>query len=356
MMQLSGGQFSIGKRVIGAGYPAYLVAEVSANHKQDFNKAAAIIRAAKDAGADAVKLQTYTADTLTLDSDKPWFRIGAGSIWEGRNLYQLYEEAYTPWEWHPGLKQVAVDAGLDFFSTPFDSSAVEFLETLDVPAHKIASFELVDLPLIRQVAATGKPLIMSTGMATLEEIQEAVDTARAAGATGIALLKCTSAYPSPPEEMNLRAIPYLAQRFGVPIGLSDHTMDVAVPVVAVSLGASIIEKHLTLSRSDGGPDGAFSLEPQEFKAMADAIRIAEKALGEASLGAAGKEEASRAFRRSLFVVQDVKAGERFNAGNVRSIRPGQGLHTRYLPEVMGLTAACNIERGTPLSWEMIARP
>ena len=270
----------------------------------------------------------------------------------GRTLHELYGEAYTPWEWQPRLKKVANDLGMDLFSTPFDATAVDFLEEMGVPAHKLASFELVDIPLIQKMARTGKPLIMSTGMSTVEEIEEAVQTARAAGATQIALLKCTSAYPAPPEEMNLRTIPELSRRFDVPVGLSDHTMDSAVAVAAVALGACIIEKHLTLSRSEPGPDSAFSLEPQEFKAMVDAVRVTEKALGTVHFGIEAKEASSRVFRRSLFVVQDVKQGEPFTSENVRSIRPGYGLHTRHLPEVLGRHATRDIERGTPLSWEL----
>lgn len=347
-------QIKIGQRSIGVGAPVYLIAELSANHGQDFDRAVKIIHAAKDAGADAVKLQTYTPDTMTLNSTRPEFRI-KGTIWEGRNLYELYGEAYTPWEWQPRLKQVANDLGLDLFSTPFDATAVDFLEQMNVPAHKLASFELVDIPLIQKMARTGKPLIMSTGMSTLEEIEEAVQAARQAGATQIALLKCTSAYPSLPEEMNLRTIPEMSRRFGVPVGLSDHTMGTAVPVAAVALGACIIEKHLTLSRSEPGPDSAFSLEPHEFKAMVDAVRVAEKALGEIHFGIGEKEASSRVFRRSLFVVQDVKRGEPFTADNVRSIRPGHGLHTRHLAEVLGRHAARDIARGTPLSWDLVNR-
>jgi N-acetylneuraminate synthase len=334
----------------------YVVAELSANHNQDFSRAVRIIEAAKQAGADAVKLQTYTPDTITLNSDKEYFRVGGGTIWDGRNLHELYGEAYTPWEWQPRLKRLADDIGLDLFSTPFDVSAVDFLEKMmNVPAHKVASFELVDIPLIQRIARTGKPMIMSTGMATVEEIEEALGTARQAGATQIALLKCTSSYPAPDEEMNLRTIPEISRRFGVPAGLSDHTMGIAAPVAAVALGACIIEKHLTLSRSDPGPDSTFSLEPQEFKAMVDAVRVAEKALGEVQFGCSAKEAASRAFRRSLFVVEDVKSGQRFTSENVRSIRPGQGLHTRYFTEIIGRTATRNIERGTPLSWDLVDR-
>jgi N-acetylneuraminate synthase len=345
----------VGGRNIGPGHPVYLVAELSANHNQSFDHAARIIEAAKDGGADAVKLQTYTPDTITIASDREEFRIGGGTIWDGRNLHDLYREAYMPWEWQPRLKKLAEDLGMNCFSSAFDPTAVDFLEGMDVPAHKIASFELVDIPLIHKMARTGKPLIMSTGMATVEEIEEALQGAREAGASQIALLKCTSAYPAPAEEMNLRTIPEMARRFGVPVGLSDHTLGIAVPVAAVALGACIIEKHLTLSRSTPGPDSAFSLEPQEFKAMVDAVRIAEKALGEVHFGLSVKEEASRVFRRSLFVVEDVKQGEAFTVANVRSIRPGDGLHPRHLTEVLGKSAARGIKRGTPLRWEFVVR-
>lgn len=348
-------QITIGQKTIGMGFPVYVIAEVSANHHQKYDEAVKIIAAAKNVGADSVKLQTYTADTITISSDKEYFRVGGGTLWDGRNLHDLYREAYTPWEWHPRLKQVANDLGLDLFSTPFDNSAVDFLEGMKVPAHKVASFEIVDIPLIQKIARTGKPMIMSTGMATVEEIDEAVQAARSAGATQIALLKCTSAYPAAAEEMNLRTIPELSRRFGVPAGLSDHTTGVAVPIAAVALGACIIEKHLTLSRSEPGPDSAFSLEPHEFKAMVDSVRIAEKALGDVQFGCSPKEASSRVFRRSLFVVQDVKRGERFTEENVRSIRPGQGLHTRHLSEVLGLRARQDIERGTPLSWNLVER-
>src|SRR6266700_4159729 len=344
----------IASHKIGLGNPVYIVAELSANHNQDFERAVRIVQAAKQAGADAIKLQTYTPDTITISSDREEFRIKGGTLWDGRTLHELYAEASTPWDWHPKLQQVAKELGLDFFSSPFDESAVDFLESLAVPAYKIASPELVDLPLIEKVARTGKLIIMSTGMATEEEIREAMDTAQRAGATQIALLKCTSAYPSPPEEMNLRAIPELVRVFGVPAGLSDHTMGIAVPVAAVTLGACIVEKHLTLSRSDKGPDSAFSLQPAEFKAMVDALRIAEKALGHTQIGPVAGEEASRAFRRSLFVVEDMKKGETFTARNVRSIRPANGLHTRHLPQVLGKPCARDLERGTPLAWDLVA--
>lgn len=347
--------FTIGKRRIGPGAPTYVIAEMSANHGQDFEHAARIVRAASEAGAEAIKLQTYTADTLTIACDNDYFRIKGGTAWDGRTLHALYREAFTPWDWHPKLKTLAEELGLDFFSTPFDASAVDFLESLRVPAHKIASFELVDTALLRRVAQTGKPIIASTGMATLEEIEEAVRTIREAGGQQLALLKCTSAYPAPPGAMNLRTIPDLAARFNLPVGLSDHTLGIAAPVAAVALGACILEKHLTLSRAEPGPDAGFSLEPSEFKEMVAAIRIAEKALGRAVYELSPAETASRAFRRSLFVVEDVKAGAQFTARNVRSIRPGFGLHPRHLDEVIGQTAACDIARGTPLDWSLVSK-
>lgn len=344
----------INGRLVGTGQPTYVIAEMSANHNQDFNQAVQIIRAAKESGADAVKLQTYTPDTITINCNNQYFQIGKGTIWEGKNLYKLYGEAYTPWDWQPKLKQVANELGLDCFSTPFDPTAVDFLERMDVPAHKIASFELVDLPLIEKIAKTGKPIIMSTGMATLEEIEEAVTAIRKACNNQLALLKCTSAYPAPPEEMNLRTIQDMTQRFGVPVGLSDHTLGIVVPVVAVTLGACIIEKHFTLSRSTPGPDSAFSLEPREFKQMVDAIRVAEKAVGKVSYEVTEREAASRVFRRSLFVVADIKAGEPFTEKNIRSIRPGYGLPPKHLSDILGRRATCDIARGTPLEWSHVA--
>jgi pseudaminic acid synthase len=348
-------QIKIGNRSIGSGQPVYVIAEMSANHGQNYERAVSLLHAAKASGADAVKLQTYTANTMTIACDREEFRIGGGTIWDGRNLHDLYREAYTPWEWQPRLKAAANDLGMDLFSTPFDATAVDFLEEMGVPAHKLASFELVDIPLIQKMAQTGKPLIMSTGMATPEEIEEGLQAARKAGATQIALLKCTSAYPASSEGMNLRTIPELSRRFGVPVGLSDHSMGTAVPVAAVALGACIIEKHLTLSRSEPGPDSAFSLEPQEFKEMVEAVRVAEKALGEVHFGVSEKEASSRVFRRSLFVVRDVKCGEKFTAENIRAIRPGHGLHTRHLIEILGQKATRDIDRGTPMSWELVSR-
>jgi len=346
--------FQIGHRAIGLDHPAYIVAELSANHNQNYDQAVRIIHAAQESGANAVKLQTYTADTITIQSDREEFRIGGGTLWDGRNLHDLYEEAYTPWEWQPHLKKVANELGLDLFSSPFDITAVDFLEKMEVPAYKLASFELVDIALIQRMARTGRPLIISTGMATLEEINEAFQAAREAGANQIALLKCTSAYPSSPDEMNLRTIPELARRFEVPVGLSDHTMGIEVPVAAVALGACIVEKHLTLSRAQKGPDSDFSLEPAEFKAMMQAVRITELALGKIHFGVSPREANSRVFRRSLFVVENIKQGEIFTAKNVRSIRPAHGLHTRHLSEILGKHAACDIERGTPLAWDLVS--
>jgi pseudaminic acid synthase len=344
---------TINGREIGPGQPVYIIAEMSANHNQDFDQAVEIIHAAKESGADAVKLQTYIPDTITLDYDNEYFRIGEGTIWRSQRLYDLYKKAYTPWEWQPKLKEIAEDLGLDLFSSPFDHTAVNFLKQMGVPAYKIASFELVDLALIRRVAQTGKPIIMSTGMATLAEIDEAVHTAREAGATQIVLLKCTSAYPAPPEEMNLRTIPHLSAAFQVPVGLSDHSLGIAVPVAAVALGACVVEKHFTLSRSVPGPDSSFSLEPEEFKAMVYAIRITEKAIGKVSYEITHEEAASRVFRRSLFVVKDMKAGEKFTEENVRSIRPGYGLSPRYLTSIIGRKSLKNLKMGTPLSWDLI---
>lgn len=341
---------NINGRIVGPGQPTYIIAEMSANHSQDFTQAVEIIRAAKEAGADAVKLQTYTPDTLTIDCDNNYFKI-EGTLWEGSNLYQLYGTAYTPWEWHSKLFQVAQDLEIDLFSTPFDHTAVDLLEEIGVPVVKVASFELVDLPLLRRIGKTGKPVILSTGMATLAEIDEAVATLRAAGCQELALLKCSSAYPSPPEVMNLRTIPHLSEVFSVPVGLSDHTLGTTVPVAAVALGACIIEKHFTISRELPSADRDFSLEPAEFRAMVEDVRMTESSLGQVHYGLNPKEEESKVFRRSLFVVQDIAAGAKFTHENVRSIRPGYGLHTRHLDAVIGRQARAYIERGTPLSWE-----
>ncbi len=344
----------INKQRIGTGHPTYIVAELSANHRQDFATAIALVKKAKEVSADAVKLQTYTPDTMTINIDSELFRHEEGSLWAGKTLYDLYREAYMPWEWQPKLKKVAHDLGIDLFSTPYDKTAVDFLEEMGVPAYKVASFEIVDLPLVEYIASKGKPIIISTGMATLAEIDEAVQAARRAGASQIALLKCNSAYPAPPKETNLRTIPHLSQAFGLPVGLSDHTLGIAVPVAAVALGACIIEKHFTLSRSVPTPDSAFSLEPQEFKAMVEAIRTAEKALGEVRYEVGEQEAKSRVFRRSLFIVKDMKASEIFTEENVHSIRPSYGLHPRCLKDVLGRRAVRDIRQGTPLGWELIS--
>jgi N-acetylneuraminate synthase len=343
-----------GRRTIGSDQPVFIIAELSANHGQNFEQAVRIVEAAHEAGADAVKLQTYTADTLTIDSDREYFRIGEGTSWEGRNLYDLYREAYTPWEWQPKLKDAAESLGMELFSTPFDATAVDFLEAMNVPAHKVASFEVVDLPLLRRIGRTGKPVIMSTGMSSEVEIAEAVAALRGAGCHDLVLLKCTSAYPASPSSMNLRTLTDMAARFETPVGLSDHTLDIAVPVTAVALGACVIEKHLTLSRTDGGPDSGFSLEPHEFRAMVEAVRTAEEALGEARYGGAQQEDACRKFRRSLFIVHDVELGETLTEQHVRSIRPGDGLAPKHLDEILGRRASERLTRGTPLQWRHIA--
>lgn len=352
-MQPMSNSIKIRGRVIGVNHPVFIVAEISANHNQSYKEAVKIIHAAKEAGADAIKLQTYTPDTITIDSDQPFFKVGGGTLWDGKTLHELYGEAYTPWDWQPKLKKLAEQIGLCFFSTPFDFSAVDFLEKIDVPCWKVASFEIVDLPLIEKIGATGKPIIMSTGMASLAEIEEAVECAHNSGATQIALLKCTSAYPALPEEMNLRTLPHLAQAFQSPVGLSDHTTGIAVPLAAVALGACIIEKHFTLSRSIQGPDSQFSLEPNEFAAMVEAIRTVEKAVGQVHYGLNAQESKSAIFRRSLFFISDVKAGQRVTAENVRSIRPGHGLSPKYLKNIMGRRVVTDVRRGTPVCWDIL---
>jgi len=345
--------FKIGDNLIGQGCPVYIVAELSANHRQDFDEAVKLIQVAKEVGADAAKLQTFTPDTMTIQSDRPEFQISSGTPWDGKTLYDLYGEAYMPWEWQPKLKKVADNLGIGLLSTPFDKTAVDFLEEMNVPAYKIASFEIVDIPLIEYIAGKGKPIIMSTGMATLSEIVEAVRTARRA--SQVALLKCTSSYPATPEEINLYTIPDLAEMFGVPIGISDHTLGIAVSVASVALGACIVEKHFTLSRSIPSPDSGFSLEPQEFKEMVEAIRTAEKALGKVCYGVSSQESKTHVYRRSLFVVEAMKAGEVFTEANVRCIRPGYGLHPRYLKDILGRKATQDIERGEPLNWRFVCR-
>lgn len=343
---------AIAGRNIGPGYPPYVIAELSGNHNGDIERAFRIMEAAKEAGADAVKLQTYTADTITIDHDGPGFRI-EGGLWDGRTLYELYSEAHTPWEWHEALFAKGTELGITVFSSPFDTTAVDLLQSLGAPAYKIASFEAVDLPLIEYAAAKGKPLIISTGMADLEEIGDAVAAARRGGAGGTILLHCISGYPTPPEDANLRTIPNLAQRFDAVIGLSDHTLGTEVAVASVALGACVIEKHVTLCRADGGPDAAFSLEPAELATLVRACHTAWAALGRISYERAPSEKGNLMFRRSLYVVRDMAEGESFTRENVRSIRPGFGLAPRHLNDVLGRPAASALKRGTPLKWDLV---
>lgn len=343
----------IGERCIDENSPVYVIAEISANHLQDFDRAETLVRAAKYVGADAVKFQTYTADTLTLNSDADYFKIKADTIWDGKTLHALYREAHMPWEWQPKLKKIAEKLDIDCFSTPFDGAAVGFLECMDVPAYKVASFELVDIPLLEIIARTGKPVIMSTGMATKSEICEAVRTLRAAGNSELILLKCVSAYPASSENMNLRMIPYLSETFDAITGLSDHTLSDDAVATAVALGAKVVERHLTLDRKDGGADALFSSEPEEFREMVERIRRVEKILGDIQYGPAAEELGNRVFRRSLFVVEDVRKGDAFTKRNVRSIRPAHGLHTRYYEDVLGKTATVDIKKGTPLRWSFV---
>ncbi len=343
----------IGKRYVGEGEKTFVVAEVSANHLQDYGRAEAIIKAAAQAGADAVKLQTYTPDTITLDCDNDYFQITQGTIWDGTTLHKLYEEAYTPWEWQPRLMEYANGLGLECFSSPFDATAVDFMKEMDMPAYKVASFEINDIPLIRKIAGLGKPVILATGIAYLEDMERALQVCKEEGNEQVVLLKCTSAYPSPYEEVNLKVIPNMAQVFDCITGLSDHSMGTAAAVASVALGAKMVEKHLTLSRADGGPDGAFSMEPDEFKKMVDEIRIVEKALGKVTYELSEKQKRSREDGRSLFVVKNMKEGEIFTEENVRSIRPAFGLHTMYLDEIMGKRARMDISKGTPLDWKLI---
>ena len=340
-------------RRLGSAHPSFLIAELSGNHNGRLDRALSLVRAAKEAGADAVKLQTYTADTLTIDSDQPFFRISGDNAWKGRTLYDLYQEASTPWEWHAALFDEARRLGMDVFSTPFDETAVDFLEELGASIHKIASFEMTDHELVRRVAATGKPIIMSTGMASLEEIGEAVDVVASTGNKHLILLKCTSAYPSPLAEMNVRAIPTLSRHFGVPAGLSDHCLTERAAVAAITLGACVIEKHLTLARSDGGPDASFSLEPAEFHRMVDIIRETELVLGSGTLGAGSTESANVVFRRSIFVIKDIGKGEVLTRENVRVIRPGHGLAPKQLDSVLGRKTRRALIRGTPLSLDVL---
>jgi pseudaminic acid synthase len=341
-------------RRIGEGQPCFLIAELSGNHNGRLERALELVRAAHRAGADAVKLQTYTADTLTIDSDRPYFRIVGDNAWKGHTLYDLYQEASTPWDWHEVLFAEARALGLEVFSTPFDDTAVDYLERLGAPIHKIASFELTDHELVRRVAATMKPIIMSTGMASVEEIGEAVDVIAATGNRKLILLKCTSAYPSPLEEMNVRAMVTLRHRFGAPTGLSDHCLTERAAVAAVALGACVIEKHLTLARADGGPDASFSLEPEEFQRMVEMVRETEQVLGDGRLGAGLTESANVVFRRSIFAVQDIPTGGVLTRENIRVIRPGHGLAPKWLPSVLGRATRTAIARGTPLQLDQLA--
>jgi N-acetylneuraminate synthase len=345
-------EIEIAGRRVGAGVPPFIVAELSANHGGSLERALKVIEAAKAAGADAVKLQTYTPDTMTIDHDGPDFRI-KGGLWDGRRLYELYQEAHTPWDWHKVLFAKARELGVTVFSTPFDDTAVELLEELQTPAYKIASFEMIDLPLIRRVAGTGKPTIMSTGMATPEEIGEAVEAFRAGGGRDLALLHCVSGYPTPAEQSNLRRIPRLVAEFGFPVGLSDHTLGIEVAIAAVALGACMIEKHFTLCRADGGPDSAFSLETEELAALVRGAGAAFAALGTGADARSEVERRNRVFRRSLYAVADIEAGEILTAENIRIIRPGFGLAPKHLPDVMGRHARCALPRGTALSWDLI---
>jgi N-acetylneuraminate synthase len=343
----------IAGRRIGADHPPYVICELSGNHNGSLARALSMIDAAAATGCDAIKLQTYTADTLTLACDGPGFRIEAGP-WAGRTLHDLYAEACTPYEWHGALFERARQRGVTIFSTPFDETAVELLESLGAPAYKIASFEAIDLPLIARVAACRKPMIISTGLASLAEMAEALHTAQANGADGVALLHCVSAYPAPVEQANVRTVPDLAHRFGVVTGLSDHTPGSAAAVAAVALGAAIIEKHFTLARADGGPDAAFSLEPAEFTAMTADCKAAWASLGSATYDELGSERAAAGHRRSLYIAADVKAGETLRAANVRSVRPGYGLPPKHLREVLGRRAARDLKFGEPLAWDMLA--
>ncbi|WP_151088843.1 pseudaminic acid synthase [Hymenobacter baengnokdamensis] len=345
-------EITIGSRPVGPAHLPFIIAEMSGNHNQRLDRALALVDAAAAAGVHALKLQTYTADTISMDTGFV-IREDGQSLWEGKSLYQLYKEAYTPWEWHAPIFERARQHGLLAFSSPFDESAVDFLETLDVPAYKIASFENAHWPLLRRVAATGKPVIVSTGAATLSEIDEAVRVLRQAGCRELVLLKCTSTYPASPLTTNLRTIPVLAETFGCPVGLSDHTMGVGASVAAVALGACVIEKHFTLRRADGGVDSAFSLEPEELKLLVDETTRAHQALGTVQLCVQPSEEKSRVFKRSIYVARPVAAGEVFTADNLRIIRPGDGLLPRHWDVVLGRRATRDLTPGTPLTWDAL---
>ena len=342
----------IGNRDIGGNAPAYIIAEMSANHAGSIKNAKKIIHAAKAAGADCIKIQTYTADTLTIDCDKPYFRVGAGT-WDGENLYKLYEKAFTPWEWQAELKKEAESIGLDFFSTPFDKSSVDFLEEMGIGFYKIASFEIVDIPLIKYVASKGKPIIMSTGMASLAEIEDAVNAMKSQGNNQLALLRCASAYPAITDEMNLMTMKNMAEVFDVPVGLSDHSMGSVGAVTAVAMGAKIIEKHFCLDRAIENPDSSFSMNPEEFSQMVNDVRQAEKAIGKVRYGASEQEKNSMVFRRSIFCVKDIEPGEVLTEENIRVIRPGYGMAPKYYEEILGQVALQKIERGTPMEYRMI---
>ena len=342
----------INGRKIGPEHQPYVIAEMSGNHNGELSRAFRLMEAAKDAGADAIKLQTYTADTITIDHAGPDFMI-KGGLWDGRRLYELYQEAHTPWEWHPALFAKGAEIGITVFSSPFDSTAIDLLESLGAPAYKIASFEIVDTPLIRYAARTGKPLVISTGMADDGEVADAVAAALSEGQGGLALLHCVSGYPTPVVDANLRRIPKIAGRYNCPVGLSDHTLGIETAVASIALGACIIEKHLTIARADGGPDATFSLEPPEFAALVSSVRAAYAALGRADYGRANSEQASMIFRRSLYVVVDIAQGEALTHSNVRSIRPGYGLAPKHLPNILGKRARCNIGRGTPMSFDLV---
>ena len=345
--------FKIGEKEIGENNPAFIIAELSANHMNDFDIAVKTIEAMAEAGADAVKFQTFTPDTITLDCDNEYFQIKQGTVWDGQILHELYEDAYMPWDWQPKLKKIAEDLGLIVFSSPFDKTSVDFLENMDIPAYKIASFEITDIPLIEYVASKGKPIIISTGIANLEDIELAVETCLEAGNDKIALLKCTSSYPAPFEEINLNTIPDIKNKFSVIVGLSDHTLGGEVSTAAIAVGANIIEKHFILDRNMGGPDCEFSMEPHEFKQMVESIRNVEKALGKVNYELSDKMMANREFSRSLFAVDDIKIGEIVTEDNVRSIRPGFGLHPKYLKEILGKKVNRDLKKGTPLKLDYV---
>ena len=346
-------EFKIGNRTISPTSPAFIVAEISGNHNQDYNRAVEIIHAAAEAGADAVKLQTYTADSITIDCDDECFQLKSGSIWDGQTMYELYSSAYTPWDWQPKLKEEAEKLGLECFSSPFDFTSVDFLEKMNVPAYKIASYEITDIPLIRKVAKHHKPIIFATGIAYPEDIARAMQVCKEEKNEDVLLLKCVSAYPTPYEAVNLNVIPTLAQTYDCLMGLSDHTMGTIVSAGAIPMGARMIEKHLTLRRADGGPDSAFSMEPEEFAKMVEDIRILEKAMGTSEYVLTETQKIEHRESRSLFVVKDIQPGEALTPENIRSIRPGEGLHTMYYEEVLGKKAKGFLKKGTPLAWELI---